>query len=101
MQKKFLDFVEKSDKPVLADFWAEWCGPCRTMGPVLQELSREMKGKLTVVKINTDEQPSLASRFNISAIPTLILFQNGKEVHRVSGAMPLAALKNQLKPWIG
>ncbi len=101
MEKKFLDFVEKSDKPVLADFWAEWCGPCRTMGPVLQELSREMKGKLTVVKINTDEQPSLASRFNISAIPTLILFQNGKEVHRVSGAMPLAVLKNQLKPWIG
>ena len=101
MTTKFLDFVEKSDKPVLADFWAEWCGPCRTMGPVLQDLAREMKEKLTVVKINTDEQPDLASRFNISAIPTLILFQNGKEVHRVSGAMPLSALKNQLKPWIG
>jgi thioredoxin 1 len=100
MSGKFMELIEKSNTPVLADFWAEWCGPCRMMAPVLQELAREWKGKITVVKVNSDEQPALASRFNISAIPTLILFHHGREIHRVSGAMPLAALKDQLKPWI-
>ncbi len=100
MSGKFLEFINAQDKPVLVDFWAEWCGPCRMMAPVLGELAKDWKGKAMVVKINSDEQPDLSARFNISGIPTFILFQGGKEVHRVSGAMPLAALKEQFKKWV-
>ena len=95
-----MDFINAQDKPVLADFWAEWCGPCRMMTPVLHDLSREWKGRATVVKVNTDEQPHLANHFGISGIPTLILFKDGREVHRVSGAMPMAALKEQFQKWV-
>ncbi len=100
MASKFLDYLATQDKPVLADFWADWCGPCRMMHPVLQELAREWKGRATVVKINSDEQPELAARFNISALPTLVLFDGGKEVHRVSGAMPLQALNAEFGRWV-
>ena len=89
-------FLASQTKPVLADFWAEWCGPCRTMAPVLQDLAREWKDRLTVIKVDTDKKPHLASRFRISAIPTLILFKGGKEAYRISGAMPLAHLKREL-----
>jgi thioredoxin len=100
MSNKFLDYIATHDKPVLADFWAEWCGPCRMMHPVLEGLSKEWKGKATVVKINTDEQPELSSRFGIRSIPTLILFDKGKEVRGVRGAMPAAALKAEFARWV-
>ncbi|HEX2612916.1 MAG TPA: thioredoxin [Fibrobacteria bacterium] len=100
MSSKFLDYIATEDKPVLADFWAEWCGPCRMMHPVLEGLSKEWKGKASVVKVNTDEQPDLSSRFGIRSIPTMILFDKGKEVHRVSGAMPAEALKREFARWI-
>jgi thioredoxin len=100
MSNKFLDYIATEDKPVLADFWAEWCGPCRMMHPVLEGLSKEWKGKASVVKVNTDEQPDLSSQFGIHSIPTMILFDKGKEVHRVSGAMPAAALKREFAQWI-
>jgi thioredoxin 1 len=100
MASKFLDYIATQELPVLADFWAEWCGPCRMMHPVLEVLAREWKGKATVVKINTDEQSDLAQRFGISSIPTLILFDKGKEVHRVSGAVSAAALKSQFARWV-
>jgi thioredoxin 1 len=101
MSSKFLDYIATQDKPVLADFWAEWCGPCRMMHPVLEELSKDWKGKATVVKVNSDEQPDLAQRFDIHSLPTLILFSGGKEVHRVSGARPASALKAEFARWIG
>jgi thioredoxin len=100
MGKEFLDLVATHPQPVLADFWAEWCGPCRMMAPVLHELAKDWKGKATVVKVNTDDQPQLSQRFGISGIPTLILFRNGQEVHRISGAMPLKALKAEFERFL-
>lgn len=92
----FNEFIRSSDLPVLADFWAEWCGPCRMMAPVLKELAHDWKGRIVVVKVNTEEKQHLAQQYGISAIPTMVLFKNGAEIHRVSGAMQLAALKNEL-----
>jgi thioredoxin 1 len=93
---EFHDFIRTSDLPVLADFWAAWCGPCRMMAPVLKELARKWKGRIVVVKVNTEEKPHLAQEYGISSIPAMILFKNGVEIHRVSGAMPLAQLENEL-----
>jgi thioredoxin 1 len=100
MASKFLDYIATQDQPVLADFWAEWCGPCRMMHPVLEAVAKDWKGKATVVKINSDEQPELAARFNIHSLPTFVLFKGGQEVHRVSGARPAAALKAEFAAWV-
>jgi thioredoxin 1 len=96
----FNDFLRSSDKPVLADFWAQWCGPCKMMAPILKSLAQDWKERIIVVKVNTEEKPELSQQYGISAIPTMILFKNGAEVHRVSGAMPLARLKNELGGFI-
>ncbi len=82
------------DKPILVDFWAEWCPPCKMMNPVLSQLATEWKGKVTIIKINTDEKNDIASRYRISSIPTLILFKNGVEIKRSMGAMSLQNVKN-------
>jgi thioredoxin len=95
--KDFDTFISSQPLPVLADFWAEWCGPCKMMAPILKDLAREWKGRITVIKVDTEKKPQLAARFGISAIPTLILFKGGKEMHRVQGAMPLAPLKRELE----
>jgi thioredoxin 1 len=92
----FNEFITASDKPVLADFWAEWCGPCKMMGPILHSLAQEWNGRIKVIKVNTEKKPDLAAHYGISAIPTMILFQNGVEKHRIQGAMPLVALQNEL-----
>ena len=96
----FDELLSTHDKPILADFWAEWCGPCKVMGPVLTELARDWKGRLTVIKVNTETRPELASRFRISGIPTLILFKGGGEVHRLTGAAPLAQLKREFESFL-
>ncbi len=80
--------VLSSDKPVMVDFWAPWCGPCRAVAPILEELAGEYDGKLVVAKVNTDENQRFASQFGIMAIPTLIFFKDGKEVERIRGAGP-------------
>jgi thioredoxin 2 len=84
----FADLVAHSPLPVLADFWAPWCGPCRRVAPELEKLASERAGELVVAKVNTDDLSGLARRFAISAIPTLVLFRAGAEVDREAGAMP-------------
>jgi len=80
--------VLKSDTPVLVDFWAEWCGPCRMIGPSLEDIAKEMDGKLKVVKVNIDENPTTPSRYNVRSIPTLLLFKNGQVAATKIGAEP-------------
>ena len=77
--------VISSDKPVFVDFWAEWCGPCRAIAPVLENLAKDFDGKVKIVKINVDKETELANKYNVSAIPSLIIVKNGKEIDRIVG----------------
>ena len=88
--------VLKSDTPVLVDFWAEWCGPCKMIGPSLEDIAKEMDGKLKVVKVNIDENPMAPTRYGVRSIPTLLLFKGGKVASTKVGAAP----KGQLQSWI-
>lgn len=92
----FDDVVLRSQRPVVVDFWAPWCGPCRMMAPVLDRAAAERATLLRVAKVNTDEQPQLAARFGIRSIPTLILFREGREVARQAGAVDAGSLSRWL-----
>ena len=94
---EFGSVLASSAKPVLVDFWASWCGPCRALGPVVEQISDEMADRLVVRKCNVDEEPDLATKFRIVSIPTLILFKGGQPVHTMVGNMPKADLVAELE----
>jgi len=98
--KNFEQEVLKSDIPVLVDFWAEWCGPCHMVAPVVEEIAKEYQGKLKVCKLNVDEAPQVASCYGIMSIPTLAIFKDGKVADKIVGALPKSELETTIKQYI-
>jgi thioredoxin 1 len=96
----FQDDVLSDNLPVLVDFWAPWCGPCRMLGPVVDEIAQQYEGRVKVVKLNTDENPNVASQYGIRSIPMLILFKDGQKVDSLVGAVPKGTVANMLEKYL-
>jgi thioredoxin len=96
----FDDLLSGSDVPVLVDFYATWCGPCQMMVPILEKVNAQLKGRLQVVKIDTDKYPQLASQYQVHALPTLVLFKNGQPVDRIEGVLPVEQIVQRLQSFV-
>jgi len=96
----FNDEIISSPLPVLLDCWAPWCGPCRTVGPIIDQLAKEYAGKVKFAKLNVDENPDTAAKYNIMSIPTMLLFKDGKVVNSFVGALPKAEIENHLRTFL-
>jgi len=96
-EANFEEIVEKSDKPVIVDFWAEWCGPCRMVGPIVDEIGKEFEGKAVVTKVDVDSNPGISAKFGIRNIPTILFFKNGEVVDKQVGAVPKGTIVNKLE----
>ncbi len=94
----FAEEINSATEPVLVDFWAEWCSPCKMVAPVLAEIAQEQSGKVRIAKVNVDDHPGLAQQFNVMSIPTMIVFHDGAEVRRIVGAKGKAQLLEDLSP---
>ncbi|RTL08622.1 MAG: thioredoxin [Acidimicrobiia bacterium] len=99
-ESTFDEEVASSTEPVLVDFWAEWCGPCKMVAPILEEIATEQAGKVRVAKVNVDENPGLATKFNVMSIPTMIVFKDGQEAQRLIGARGKPQLLEDLTPYL-
>ena len=98
-ESNFQSEVINAPGVVLVDFWAPWCGPCRMVSPILEEISREKQGRVKIGKVNVDENPNLAAKFQVMSIPTMIIFKNGQMVEKFVGAMPKSAIETKLTRW--
>lgn len=96
----FDEVVGSASEPVVVDFWAEWCGPCKMIAPILDEIATELEGKITVTKINVDDAPDIARRYEVMSIPTLLVFRDGEVAKRIVGAKPKGALVEELNEFL-
>lgn len=97
LPKSFDGLIKESELPVLVDFWADWCGPCRMVSPTIERIAKELKGKLLTVKVNVDRKQEVAARYQIQSIPTIMMFRAGEVVMRLEGALPYDAMKAEIE----
>lgn len=101
LPKSFNQLIQQSEIPVVVDFWADWCGPCKMVSPALEKLAQEFKGKLMVIKINVDKKPQISAQYQVQSIPTIMMFHKGNQKMRLVGALPYESIKQEVMKNLG